>query len=156
MFPSLIVLIDAVSQRLNSYFGANPELRQLSRKAGELQSLQQLYERVAPPSLVRSSHVLQLEGRTLLLAADNGAVAAKLRQLVPELIHLFQNGGSEVTGIQVRVQVSTLSAGRASAPVTLSATGKKRLVELADELADSPLKSALQRLAKKARPGGGG
>jgi len=80
-----------VSQRLNSYFGASPELRQLSSKAGQLLALQRLYEQIAPASLMRHSHVLQLERQVLTLAANNGAIAAKLRQLAPELTLLLQN-----------------------------------------------------------------
>jgi hypothetical protein len=138
-----------VSQRLKSYFGASPELRQLSGKAGQLLALQRLYEQVAPASLMRYSRVLQLEQQILTLAANNGAVAAKLRQLAPELTQRLQNMGCEVTVIQVRVQVTLPAAEYTSAPPTLSATGRKRLIELAVDLPDSPLKSALQRLANK-------
>ena len=138
-----------MSKRLNSYFGANQELRQLSLKAGRLLALQRHYEQIAPPSLMRASRVLQLEQQTLTLAANNSAMAAKLRQLAPDMIQLFQKRGCEVTRIQVRVQVTMPPAIRTSAAVSLSATGRERLVELAVELPDSPLKSALQRLAKK-------
>jgi hypothetical protein len=138
-----------MTQRLNSYFDASPELRQLSGKAGRLMELQRQYELVAPPSLTRSSHVLQLEQQTLTLAADNGAVAAKLRQLAPELVNLFQNRGCEITGIQVRVQVAVSSFRPFPTPVSISAAGRRRLIELSEILADSPLKSALLRLARK-------
>lgn len=138
-----------MSQRLNSYFGASPELRQLSSKAGQLQALQRHYEQIAPASLIRYSRVLQLEQQILTLAANNGAVAAKLRQLVPELTRTLQNKGCEITGIQVKVQVTLPAAECTPTPPTLSATGQKRLIELAVELPDSPLKSALQRLANK-------
>jgi len=142
-----------VSQRLNSYFGASPELRQLSSKAGQLLALQQHYEQIAPASLIRYSRVLQLERQILTLAANNGAIAAKLRQLAPELTRLFQNKGCEVTGIQVRVQVALPATGQIPTPLTLTATGRKRLIELSAELPDSPLKNALQRFAKKSGSG---
>jgi hypothetical protein len=138
-----------LSQRLNSYFGASPELRQLSSKAGQLLALQRHYEQIAPASLMPFSRVLQLERQILTLAANNSAIAAKLRQLAPELTGLFQSKGCEVTGIQVRVQVTLPAPDRTSTPPTLSATGRNRLTELAVELPDSPLKSALQRLAQK-------
>ena len=140
-----------MSQRLNSYFGASPELRQLSGKAGQLLALQRHYEQLAPASLVPYSRVQQIERQVLTISANNGAIAAKLRQLAPELTWLFQNKGCEVTGIQVRVQVTLPAAERSSSPPTLSATGRKRLIELAEELPDSPLKSALQRFAQKNR-----
>ena len=114
-----------MSQRLNSYFGASPELRQLSRQATELRTLQRHYEQFAPTALARSSHVLQLEQHILTLAADNGAVAAKLR-----------------------VQVPRFAPNRSPAHVKMSAEGRKKLVESTVELPDSPLKRALQRLAR--------
>jgi len=138
-----------VSKRLNSYFSVSLELRQLSRKAEQLVALQRHYERLAPPSLMRASRVLQLERQTLTLAADNSAIAAKLRQLAPELTILFQGAGCEVTGIQVKVQVALPPIKYTPIPALLSATGRQRLIDLADKLADSPLKNALLRLAKK-------
>jgi hypothetical protein len=138
-----------LSQLLKSYFGASPELRQLSGKAGQLMALQRLYQQVAPASLGRYSGALQLEQGILTLAANNGAIAAKLRQLAPELIRQLQDLGCEVTVIQVRVQVTLPATEHPSIPYTLSAAGRKRLTELAVELPDSPLKSALQRLANK-------
>jgi hypothetical protein len=138
-----------MSQLLNSYFDASPELRQLSGKAAQLLTLQRHYEQVAPASLKPCSRVLQLERQTLTLAANNSAIATKLRQLAPELTLLFQNRGCEITGIQVRVQVTLPAAEHTPIPATVSATGRKRLIELAMELPDSPLKCALQRLANK-------
>lgn len=138
-----------MSQRLNSYFNASPELRQLTGKAGQLLALQQHYGQIAPASLIRYSRVLQLEGKILTLGANNGAIAAKLRQLAPELTSQFQNRGCEVTGIQVKVQVTLPAAESKVTPPALSPAGRKRLIKLAEELPDSPLKNALQRLAKK-------
>lgn len=136
------------SKRLNSFFVASPELRLFARQAGMLQALQQQYEQIVPPSLKQSSRVQQMEGKILTLAADNGAVAAKLRQLVPELTRLFQHKGCEVTGIRVRVQVSSPPAKRAAPPVRLNEAARQRLMDSVRQMPDSPLKCALQRLGK--------
>jgi hypothetical protein len=138
---------DAVSQRLNSYFGTSPELRRLSGQARELLALQRHYEQLAPPALARFSHVLQLERQTLTLAAGNGAVAAKLRQLAPELLRQLQDRGCEITEIRVRVQVGLPPAKCHGVPVRLSAAGRRQLIDSAEKMPDSPLKSALRRLA---------
>jgi len=134
---------------LNTYFGASPELRQLSGRAGKLMALQKLYEQIAPASLLPYSRVHKLERQVLTLAANNSAIAAKLRQIAPTLTKMFLDGGCEVTGIQVRVQVTFSPPAESIVRPVLSRAGRNRLVELAAGLPDSPLKNALQRLARK-------
>lgn len=141
--------MEAVTQRLNSYLATTPELRQLSHKATRLLALQSYYVQHAPATLAKASHIQQLEQTILTLAADNGAVAAKLRQIEPDLTLLFQGGGFEVTGIRIRVQVAITATRRKVENTVISAEGRKRLLESCDQLQDSPLKSALQRLARK-------
>ena len=140
-----------LTQRLKSFFTSSQELRQITGKAQQLRTIQQHYEKVAPPSLLRSSQVLQIEQGELILAASNSAVAAKLRQMAPELTAQLQLNGCEVTGIQVRVQVTTPPSIRTPTPVSMSTQGKRYLTDLADSLNDSPLKSALKRLAQDSK-----
>lgn len=135
-----------MTQRLNSFLASSQELRQISGKVKQLRVLQQHYAKIAPPSLLNFSQVLHVEQNILTLAANNGAVAAKLRQMTPELIRQLQLQGCEVTVIQVRVQVSVPVATHTAMHSTLSAEGKQQLSELAATLTDSPLKSALRRL----------
>lgn len=139
-----------MSQRLNKFIGG-AELRHLAGAAKRLTALQQQYERLVPAALSRASRVEQLEGRMLVLAADNGATAAKLRQLVPELVRQFQNAGREVAGIQVKVTVSVARPKPSAAPRRLGAKGGAALAELSETLPDSPLKRSLARLAAKSR-----
>jgi len=89
-----------------------------------------------------------MEQGVLILAANNGAVAAKLRQMTPELIKQLLLQGCEVTGIQVRVQVTIPPQPISVSPAAISNQGKQHLNMLAETLNDSPLKHALQRLAK--------
>ena len=137
-----------MSNQLSSYFTASQELRQLSHKVDELLALQRHYEQIAPSSLVRASHVMQIDQQTLVIAADNGTVAAKLRQLAPGFTQLLQNRGYEITGIQIRVQVALPITTRPPRLTSLSIIGRQQLVDLTVKLQDSPLKTALQRLAK--------
>jgi len=80
-------------QRLNFIFSSSQELRRISGKVRQLLALQSHYEKIAPASLLRSSHVMQLEHNVLTLAANNSAVAAKLRQMTPELVRQLQSCG---------------------------------------------------------------
>jgi hypothetical protein len=134
-------------QRINSFITFNQELRQISGKVRQLLALQLHYEKVVPPSLLRSSRVLHVEEKNLTIAANNSAVAAKLRQMEPDLVRQLQLHGCEVTGIQVRVQVTLPPSVNIVKNKTMSTSGKQQLSKLAGTLPDSPLKSALQRLA---------
>jgi hypothetical protein len=143
--------LNAMSQRLNAYFGASPELRHLADRAARMQALQQCYTACVPPSLARASRVGQLENQVLTICSDNGAVAAKLRQLAPELMRQFQRRNIGVADIQVRVQISVPPPQPRPATVTpLSAGGRERVLDALDAMRDSPLKEALRRLAEKA------
>lgn len=138
--------------RLNAYLASNQDLRQLSSKASQLNALQRHYESIIPPALQRSSQVLQLHKQTLVIAANNGAVAAKLRQMTAELISRFQARGCEVTGIQIKVQVTAPPPVMSFKPRKLSKVAREALNSLGEDLADSPLKSALRRLGRKIQP----
>lgn len=138
-----------MSHRLHAYLTGSLELRQLTDAARQLAVLQRHYLRIAPPSLARASRVDWLTQQTLVLAADNAAVAAKLRQLAPQLTLQLRQMGVEVTGIQVKVQVSAPRHTPVSAGRTLSTAGQQQMNSLAESLPDSPLKNALLRLARR-------
>ncbi len=137
--------------RLSAFLGSNSNqgLLHLSQRAKLLAVLQQHYQQVVPPPLMQASRVMQLHGPTLILAADNGAVASKLRQISPEIIAIFQKRGIEVTGIQIRVQVRTRATPVISSPRKLDKNGKNELESLALTLQEGPLKNALRRLARR-------
>lgn len=137
-----------MTQRLKAFFNSNLNLRQLSQRIGEIAALQRQYQLIAPASLAQSSRVIQRKGQTLVIAADNGAVAAKLRQIGDELISSFITRGCEVTGIQIKVQVRILPSASKPRPRMVGEQGKKELAEFAQSLENSPLKSALERLAQ--------
>ena len=135
--------------RLKAFLASNVELRQLSSKAAQLSSLQRHYESFSPPSLARNSQVLQLDQHTVIIAANNGAAAAKLRQMTSELISLFQARGYQITGIQIKVQVTTPPPVASSEPRVLGKAAQDALGKLDETLPDSPLKTALRRLGKR-------
>lgn len=133
--------------RLNDFLDSDPKLKQIARAARQLVRLQHLYQSIAPPSLVKGSRVLRFENNHLTLAADNGAVASKLKQLAPQLISSFRTRGCEVTGIQTQVQVNANPPRPPLPPRELGEQGRVALDELAHELPEGELKSAIERLA---------
>jgi hypothetical protein len=111
--------------------------------------LQQQLDNIIPPSLKGKCRVMQLDQQTLSLSADNGAIASKLRQMTTDLAAKLREMGREVTVIQVSVQVKSTPYIPPPEARTLSISEKNLLTEFADKLADSPLKEALNRLAKR-------
>jgi hypothetical protein len=126
----------------------NAELRSLLNTAHTLTQLQRHFDRVAPSYFAQSCQVLGLRHGTLSIAAANGTLAAKLRQLAPELVSKLQDEGCEVSGIRVKVQVNYAVAPPHRKPRILTSTAKNQLHELSDRLADSPLKQALEKFSK--------
>ncbi|MGC2047398.1 MAG: DciA family protein [Gallionella sp.] len=120
-------------------------------KAQILSDLQSHFIAVAQPHLALSAQVqvLGLHLGTLSIAAVNATIAAKLRQLAPEMVAKLQNRGCEVSGIRVKVQVSFDRGHRTLVPRKLSKTAQNALKDLSLNLDTSPLKSALERMAQK-------
>ena len=123
-------------------------LRQLSR-------LQKTFVDALPPGLSESCRIATVEGSTIIVATANGAVAAKLKQMLPRLLERFcetiqenKTQYQEVTGISVIVQPEFFvvekppKMGPAREPMPT-----EKLAELAESLGDSPLKTALKALA---------
>jgi hypothetical protein len=137
-----------VPLRLNALLASNQQLRQFASKARQLSALQQLYESLVPPAFRHGTQVIEQQQQTLIIAANNGAVAAKLRHMSGELISLFQAKGCEITGIQIRVQVATPLPAARPAPRKLGKAAREALGKLDENLAESPLKAALERLLK--------
>ncbi len=141
------------ARSLEDCLKADGGLSRLTGHAARLLRLQRVFESAVPRPLARNSRVANLKLGKLVIHADNGAVASKLRQIAPTLINVFINEAAEVTGIEVKVQPHHDS--NAHAPdVTHDPLGehaKQGLTSLAERLpADSPLRGALQRLVKQA------
>jgi hypothetical protein len=123
-------------------------LSHLASEAKRLLALSHVWEAIAPVGLARFSRVGPLKDRNLTLYADNGAVAAKLKQQLPRLIVDFRQRGLEVNAIRVEVQVT----GRLpkSEPIQrkepIPAAGIASLEQLEHALEPSPLKYALAHL----------
>lgn len=141
-----------MAQRFGTLLGSNAELRPLISRAQSLVNLQRQFAAVAPAYLAQSCTMLGLNFGTLSISAANPSVAAKLRQLAPELVVLLQNKGCEVSGILVKVQVAYSPPPAQQQPRELSGRARNELGRLVAALEESPLKSALARISgKKAR-----
>ena len=89
--------------------------------------------------------------------AENGAIASKLKQISPTLLHKLQELGWEVTAIQILVQAHYIAKntkpladkGYIKKKIKLSPVGKDSLSQLAATLPDSELKNTIQCFVRK-------
>ena len=137
-----------MSQPIKSLLNNNLELRAIFNKAQTLTALHQQFSSVVPSYIALSTQILGLQFGTLSIAAANATLAAKLRQIAPDLVTQLQNKGCEVSVIRVKVQVSFDKPQPQIRPHKLSRTAQNKLSDLSLKLEDSPLKLALEKLSK--------
>lgn len=116
-----------------------------------LLKLSRRFEAVAPAGLRHSAHVANYKLGTIVIHADNGAVAAKIRQLSQRLSNELSKGGAECSGIEVKVQprqIPSQSISSTQKPLSDKAIGI--LQSTSDALPEGPLRKALDNLLKRA------
>jgi hypothetical protein len=136
-------------RRLNALFNDNADLAALSSQAGNLTATQKTWDAIAPDSLKQFTQAGSVKHKRLIVYADNGAVAAKIKMLLPSLLTKLQNQGLEVTSIRVVVQVKSGLEKPAKSVRNLSPQAASSLQNLAVELKGSALGDALSRLASR-------
>lgn len=134
-------------QRLETLLRGAPELRDLSGRAGELSQLQKIWDCAVPETLRPFTRAGGFKHRRIMVFADNGAVAAKLKMQSASLLKNLQNKGLEVTSIRVEVQVQSRRQAPPAIQRHLSQQASSSLENLAGSLPESALRTALQRLA---------
>jgi hypothetical protein len=127
-----------------------PELQALNREIRHLMALQSVLAEVLPGNLATSAKVALLKAGEMILFADNGAVAAKLRQITPRILISLRQRGYEITGIRLQVQVSIRDNPLPQKQISLSSEARNAIDLLSERLTASPLKSALKRLSRHA------
>jgi hypothetical protein len=86
----------------------------------------------------------------LIIMAFNGPVAAKIKLLLPSVLEQIQLNFQQVTGIRVVLQVNMSHVfTKPTKHVKASSQALKSLSELESGLAESPVKTALQKLLKR-------
>ena len=121
-----------------------------------VRELQTLYFESAPRELAQASRVRSLRAGTLVIGADNAAVAAKLRQLAPRILAKFRKTEGQITKIRIEVQVAGNGGEVVERPAKkpLTPQAADRFAELSRNVADDGLKAALSRLARDCGFGG--
>jgi hypothetical protein len=141
------------TRKLSALIGNTSGLSALNRTLQHIAALQRLYEVCAPPDMASVSRVVGDRDGTLIIAANNGAIAAKLRQLTPRLLKNLQKQRAQVTGIQIQVQVlqPAQSPPPRSEKLTLSIDSIEYFEKMSRRVNDPGLRAALTRFAARQR-----
>ena len=133
------------------YLDKDAAAGRLMAHARLLLKLSRRFEAVAPAGLRHSAHVANYKLGTIIIHADNGAVAAKIRQLSQRLSDELSKGGAECSGIEVKVQPRQIpSQSMSSTQKPLSGKAIEALRSTTDTLPQGPLRDALDNLLKRA------
>lgn len=138
------------SKNLRAYLDSSAGIAALLPQAERLIELRRIYSELVPQQLLRSSSIVNYKRQTVVIFAENNAIAAKLKLLSPRLVNDFSKRGVEVTGIRLEVQprqkpMNALTPKRAE----LSAAGAESLEALARRLPDSRLRQAITELVER-------
>lgn len=108
------------------------------------------------PAMFATCGVLQFEAGQLVLSTPTTALAAKLKQQLPNLQEKLQGLGWQVNAIRLKVQVSeSLEKSTPSKQLSLSPKAISAFADLGDTLEESPrneaLKAALKAMVNRLR-----
>lgn len=136
-------------RRINALFKNNAELAALSDRVDSLAVSQKIWQTVVPDPLKQFTQAGSIKYKRLTVYADNGAIAAKVKLLLPSLLIKLQKQGLEITSIRVEVQVKSSLRKTAKTLRSISPGASTRLRKLAQELEGSPLGEVLARLSSR-------
>ena len=89
-----------------------------------------------------------LDGK-LVVYADNGAVAAKLRQISSSLLEKLKKDAPEIASIRISVRVNPETRIEKKPKKGMGKKGIESFRELSESLEDSPLKNSIEMLLEK-------
>jgi hypothetical protein len=140
-------------QRMESLLGCD-ELQPLASAARRIRRLNRLYRAAAPRELAAASGVKTCKAGTLVVIADNAAVAAKLRQMTAGLLAEIRKSAADVSAVRIEVGVGAGTGGSTAPPAKalLSRDTVTKFAELGKRLPAGGLKTAIGDLVKHHSP----
>ncbi|PCJ31630.1 MAG: hypothetical protein COA90_05580 [Gammaproteobacteria bacterium] len=138
-------------KRISLVCTKNSVINTLAKRAQQLNKLNYILQNVMPPQFSAHCHLANISENTLVIHTDNASYASLLRfqshvicnSLSPHLPQI-------VNKLEVKVRPKfILSNTPKPSPISLSNDAAKSLQQTADNIEDGPLKSALERLAKR-------
>jgi hypothetical protein len=132
---------------LNQPDGIAPLMPQTQR----LIELREILEAVLPESLARCCSIANYKQGKVVIFAANGAIAAKLKLMLPTLTEQLSKRAFEVTGLEVCVQPLNSDTQVVEKSAKISVEAALGLARLCEQLPDSELKIAVDKFAARHR-----
>ncbi len=133
------------------YLDSDAAIGRVMAHARLLQKLSRRFEAIAPGGLRHAARVANYKSGKIVIHADNGAVAAKIRQMSQRLCNELSMGGAECSALEVKVQPrQNPYQTRTSTPKPLSGKAFGALQATAEKLPPGPLRAALDSLLQRA------
>ncbi len=133
------------------YLDSDAAASRVMTHARLLLKLSRHFEAIAPVGLRHAAHVANYKSGKIVIHADNGAVATKIRQMSQRFCDELSKRGAECTGIEVKVQpreIALQSTTSTQKPLSARACGVLR--STSENLPKGPLRDALDRLLQRA------
>jgi hypothetical protein len=140
------------ARKINFYLGSlrlTPEHQRLFSYMDKFTAMQQVFMKIAPPQLAQRSTLGALVDGDLTIYARNGAIAAKLRQMLPSLLLKFRARGYEVTSIRIAVQADYRSITEPDGSVKTRQIGRTGVESLGNLVVALPTSSSLRTAVEK-------
>lgn len=138
-------------ERISTVCTKNNQLSKLSQRAQQLNQLNYILQQVMPPQFSAHCHLANVSEQTIIIHTDNANYASLLRFQAATLCKaLSEHLPSPVSKLDVKVRPKvTLSEQTNSSSLSLSDDAATSLQQTADSLEEGPLKTALNKLAKR-------
>lgn len=145
-----------MTQPIDRFVVQADTLDRLKAHATRLGRLQRHVADALPPYLAGLCHVANLKDDVLIIHANNGAIAAKLRQAAPRLLNALAAQGVVLSSIKVATRLpDSLPPTREPVIRHVSHDTCDTLNALAEHLPeDDPLRKALERFVQHSRTRG--
>jgi hypothetical protein len=132
---------------LNQSDGIAPLMPQAKR----LIELREILAAVLPESLARYCSIANYKQGKVVIFTANGAIASKLKLMLPTLLEQLSRRAMEVTGLEVCVQPLNSDSQLVEKSAKMSQEAALGLARLCEQLPDSELKIALEKFASRHR-----
>jgi hypothetical protein len=140
-------------REFGSYLKHPESIGSLMPQVARLLELRRALAEFLPSNLSRSCMIANYRQGKVVIFAQSGAVAAKLKLLTPSLLAHLAKRAPQVTGVVIEAQPAGPVAVPFSKAAQLSQNSAETLAQFAAELPDSALKTAIARIALRNRPG---